>query len=94
MRSVGQRLIWIVVVFFAVFNDAAIAGGHGGGRGSGFGGIIVYLGVATLLCLLATFIVGRLIPQKRRLLVPWHRRLGTATLVLALIHGTLALLVH
>ena len=88
------------LIVFTALNAAtsgfAYASGHGDGHGSGrsFGGFIVLLGILTLACLLSTFILGILMPKKRKLLFPWHKKLGIVTVIAAILHGMMVLFFH
>jgi len=91
---------YLNVFGFAFLNMAvtgsAYANGSGGGHGigPGFGGVIVALGILTFICLLSTFILGVVMPKKRKTLFPWHKRLGIAAVITATIHGMMVLIFH
>jgi hypothetical protein len=91
---------YLSIFSFSVLNMAitglAYANGSGGGHGAGrgFGGVIIALGILTFICLLSTFILGFLMPKKRKILFPWHKRLGIAAVIIATIHGMMVLLFH
>ena len=86
---------WCLIVAAAA--GSAYAAGGDGGHGPGGGGsvnVIVILGILTFAGLLTTFLLGWLMPKKRKALFPWHKRLGIVTLILAIIHGAMVLLLH
>ncbi len=88
------------LIVFTTLNAAALdfayANGHGGAHGSGrnLGGVIVLLGILTLACLLSTFILGILMPKKRKILFSWHKKLGIVTVIAAILHGMMVLFFH
>ncbi|MFH1459166.1 MAG: hypothetical protein ABIG64_02160 [Candidatus Omnitrophota bacterium] len=49
------------------------------------------LGIATFTCIVITLGLGLNIHKNRKLLLPWHKRTAFLALVLALIHGAIAL---
>lgn len=55
--------------------------------------LVLYLGVLALLSLLTTATIGYLI-RERRVPIPfiWHKRFAALTVIIAVIHGSLALL--
>ena len=59
-----------------------------------FSSIIVPLGITTLICLIATLILGLLMPKNRKILFPWHKGIAFITLILALMHGVMVLIFH
>lgn len=68
---------------------------HGdSGPGLTLPGLIKPAGIATLSCLILTVAAGLWRRKKPKLLLKWHKRLGIATLVLALIHLFLVLIAH
>jgi membrane-bound acyltransferase YfiQ involved in biofilm formation len=56
--------------------------------------LIEPLGALTFLCLISTFILGRLMPKNRKTLFPWHKRMAVITLIVALTHVSMVLLFH
>ena len=88
--------ILLIAVFSVMVKGAAYANGHGGGHESGlqFGSVIIFLGVLTFFCMLTTFVLGMLMPKKRKILFPWHKRMGIITLISAILHGTMVLIFH
>ena len=56
--------------------------------------LIEPLGALTFLCLIATFILGQLMPKLRKALFPWHKRMAVITLICGLTHVTMVLLFH
>lgn len=83
-------------LFYAAVAELALANGRAGGHtpGGGSMNVIVILGILTFAGLLTTFLLGWLMPKKRKALFPWHKRLGIVTLILAIIHGAMVLLLH
>jgi len=57
-----------------------------------FAGLLVPLGVATLFCIVVTLVLGLFIRKNRNILLPWHKRMAFLTLLLAILHGALALI--
>lgn len=57
-------------------------------------GLIKPVGIATFSCLVLTVAVALLRRKNPKFLFKWHKRLGIATLVLAVIHLTLVLIAH
>jgi hypothetical protein len=88
--------ILLIAVFIVMVKGAAYANGHGGGHESGphFGNVVIFLGVLTFFCMLSTFVLGFLMPKKRKTLFPWHKRMGIVTLISAILHGTVVLVFH
>jgi len=58
------------------------------------GALIEPMGITTLSLLVLTVLVGLFRRKRPRLLLKWHKRLGIITLISALIHVTLILIVH
>jgi len=56
--------------------------------------LIVPLGVITFFCLISTLLLGLSMPKNRKRLFPWHKRLAAITLIMAIIHATMALIFH
>lgn len=54
--------------------------------------LVLALGVATFIVAASALSTGLYMKKNRKLLFPWHRRLGIATGVCALIHGIIAML--
>jgi hypothetical protein len=69
---------------------------HGSGPSTGFAlyELIKPVGILTLLSLATTVLMGVFRRKNLKLLFKWHKRLGVATLVLALVHVTLILVAH
>ena len=88
--------ILLIAVFSVMVKGAAYANGRDGGHESGlhFGDVIIFLGVLTFFCMLTTFVLGMLMPKKRKILFPWHKRMGIITLISAILHGTMVLIFH
>lgn len=57
-------------------------------------GLIKPAGIATLSCLVLTVAAALLRRKKPKFLLEWHKRVGIATLVLAVIHLILVLIAH
>ncbi len=53
---------------------------------------IMLLGIITLLWMVSTLIMGLFIKKNRLVLLPWHKRLAFATLIIACIHAILVLI--
>ena len=56
--------------------------------------LIVPLGISTLILMLTTALAGLLMKKNRGLLFPWHRRLGTLTVLVAISHVVCVLVAH
>jgi YHS domain-containing protein len=67
-------------------------GNHGGGLT--LFGLIKPVGIATFSCLVLTVAAALLRRKNPKFLFKWHKRLGIATVVLAVIHLILVLIAH
>ena len=55
---------------------------------------IVPLGISTFVLMIATFLAGFFMKKSRKILFPWHRRLGVLTLLMAVSHVISVILAH
>ncbi|MFH0965128.1 MAG: hypothetical protein V2A58_14105 [Planctomycetota bacterium] len=76
----------------AWFGLAATAEDGGGQGGFFWVKLVVPLGIATLALLITTVTLGLLVRRKPRVILRWHKRLGIATLVVALCHAGLVII--
>lgn len=88
-----EKYLALLPQFGGVVAHTAQDHGHNG-AGLTLPGLVKPAGIATLSCLVLTVATALLRRKKPRLLLKWHKRLGIATLVLALIHLTLVLIAH
>ena len=91
----NRRLVNMALAFlYPAFGQAALARGPGTGQGlgCGFGGTMVFMGALTLALVAATVVTGTLKLKNRKRRIHWHKQLGTAALIVALLHGLMGLL--
>ena len=91
MKTIIQALI--VSVYSFIIATTAYANGHGNEHHERFAcdDVIVTLGILTIVSLISTFLAGYFMPKHRKLLFPWHKRLGILTVILALSHALMVL---
>ena len=94
-----MKINWCVALLFflnGMIPEALHANGHGHQTAEHFkpASPIEPLGALTLLCLIATFVLGRTMAKNRQGIFPWHKRMGLITVIAALTHASMVLMFH
>lgn len=93
-------LIWSGPLFPLLVVTTVFAGGGHGGQEEAVNGLLSYstiiaaLGITTLLALVTTLSLGLNMRKNRKLLFPWHKRMAITSVILAIIHAFLVLILH
>ncbi len=101
-----NKLYLIIFINFTLVNNIFANGNHEHGnhnhgvvidQGFVITDLIAPLGITTLTLLLLTFSMGFYIskvPKKRKLILPWHKRVASLTVILALSHAIIVIFFH
>jgi hypothetical protein len=86
---------WVLMATGWAENALANGGaGHEELQTSIFKIFIVPLGVATIFSIVTTLTLGLKMAKNKAAIFPWHRRMASATLLLALCHATMVMIFH